>query len=529
MKGKRFLLLWLYFVLGFLNEFIDFTIRKDLKRFNVGIAQMDILIRIPVIPWMIKVFFGILIDRVKIFGSRRKSYIILSNVVASILTLILMEETISLGVYITMLFFVQVFACIADVVYDCMMIEITRNEENSKKGNYQVNTWLIRSLGLGLAALLGPVIWNQFGERVVYLIQALMFSTQAMVGTLVSDQEVEYKVAEAPPVTDEIDEQSTDEESSYIKAVRKTFSNSVFYKLTIFNVLTGLTPSAGLAMFFFLTDELKYPPELMGLLDAVGVLSKIIGILLFKYYFHTVRIRKLYAYSIFFGAFVAILPLSITLRHWDQNACDAPSNQTMHGGYEYEYIEFEGIWHGMDNNRSLVNINDTNDTSTYDTDVCYLFEAYGIPSVPFAFSDDVFEEILDQLRHMPFLSLTGMFCMRFVEGLAYSLSLGIINTVYVLKGPINREFMKALDIDHNRFGNLPWFLGICTSINIATLLLIRLIPNKTIRELFNEDIAKKAPIEMQNIAPNKTKTEEEKEALRYKVVSLTEGLELESI
>lgn len=336
------------------------------------------------------------------------------------------------------------------------MIEVTRKEPNSQKGSFQTTTWLFRYFGRGLAAGLGPVIWEATSDRAVFAIEAGLFIFQSVMGFLLTEEYMTKKWKSSKVIDTRKLGKDSNEQEGYLQLLYKTFSDSIFYKMVLFNILTGLLPSAGLSMFYFLSDELHYTPKTMALLDFVGQISQIVGVLCYKFGFKHFKIRRLYSTVIIFSTLISILPILITL----------PGKRCL--------VEDRGSF----NNDTISSFN-----RTFTSEHCYLFREFGYPSLPFAFSDDVFGQILDELKNMPLLNLTGILCQQSVEGVAYSLSIGIQNWVVILQQPINSALTHAMNIDHNSFQNLPVLLVICSSLELLSICFVRFLPDESIVDI----------------------------------------------
>lgn len=450
---RKVILVALYTILGFLNQFLLFTIRKDMKHFGLAVSEIGLVLIVPYLPWTVKFIFGIISDTFPIYGQRRRPYIIVTNIMAAIFTAVLTIKGLDLDTYIAYLFFVQFFSCFADVCYDSSMVEITKEEIHDHKGSFQTTMWLGRNCGRALAAGLGPVLWEVTTDGTVFGIEAALFLFQSFLGLLLPEKRLTKPKHNAKVVDTRRLGNLSEPKDTYCGLLKKTFSESIFYKLIIFNILTGLLPSAGLSMFYFLSDELHYTPKTMALLDFIGQVSQIIGVLFFKYGFRKFKIRKLYLYVTILSTLISILPIVITLPGKHCLIEDGGTNSTSFG------------------------------TQNFTSEHCYLFEEFGLDSLPFAFSDDVFGEILDKLKNMPLLTLTGILCQQTVEGVAYSLSIGIQNWVVTVQQPINSALTHAMQIDHNNFRNLPLLLVLCSSLELLSICFIWFLPNQSISEI----------------------------------------------
>ena len=458
--------------------------KLDYKDHGLSIPEINNHQAIVIIPWSFKMFHGLLIDRVSFFGSKRKSYLLLANVLSAVFSYVLIAS-LNVGAFTTLLFAMQSTAVLADVVYDALMIMETMREVGDEKGNFQLSTWVFRYIGRVLGGYLGASIWVLAGREAIYAIQGSVFLLQALVSLTLMEESSPFRASVMSTVPKHQERRSMRE---YLNSIRKTFKNSIFIRLIMFNVVTGLLPSGGPAFFFFLNDELKYHPSTMGLLDALGELSKIMGILLVKRYKKTLKIKKLYLYTQFASIIVSLLPIFITIQTpcgWDEEI-DLGLNQTFPGANETEYEQY--YFESVQNVSFLEEYANPNYTATLPLDTeraCYLFERIGVSSYWFVFSDDVLGVALDTIKHVPLYLLTAILCEKDVEGIAYSLSLNVQNLVYLIQMPISSAVTQSFGITHGNFTNLSWMMLLCLLLEVIPILFLQkgVISNKTIDEV----------------------------------------------
>ena len=136
---KRLLDLGLYFVF------------KD--KLKLQPAEIEMLIGIINMPWVVKVVFGVISDNYTFFGSRRKSYLMMASIINVITLVLLMAFSIKFGkVFITACVFItQVCMTYCDAITDALVVQASRMD--SEAGSENLNS--LTQLAFALGGLLG--------------------------------------------------------------------------------------------------------------------------------------------------------------------------------------------------------------------------------------------------------------------------------------------------------------------------------------------------------------------------------------
>src|SRR5205085_6965477 len=107
------------------------------------------------LPWVIKPAYGLLSDFFPIFGYRRKSYLLLLNLLAAI-SFLLVAGIHSTGALLIMLTLTGVGVAASDVVVDAMMVQT--GQETGRTRLFQSAQWFSLNLAAIFASLVGSWI-----------------------------------------------------------------------------------------------------------------------------------------------------------------------------------------------------------------------------------------------------------------------------------------------------------------------------------------------------------------------------------
>jgi predicted MFS family arabinose efflux permease len=126
------------------------------------------------LPWLFKILYGFISDNVQLFGSHRKSYVVLHSgcQTAVFLTLIFLpiKEPILITVLLTVTHFNQAFM---DVVIDALMVTQSKNDAECGSEDLQGISWTLQAIG----GIIGSIFSAFFTE---YLTPAHSFTVFAV-------------------------------------------------------------------------------------------------------------------------------------------------------------------------------------------------------------------------------------------------------------------------------------------------------------------------------------------------------------
>ena len=287
-------LLLFYLLLGFNFSFPSVAIRYWLMdTVQVTPAQMAAIFGVISIPWCLKPFFGFITDSYPIFGYRRKPYMILAAYLACFMWMILPFCPHDEFVITFVMTLSSAGMCFADVMADSLLVTMAKKESDKKRGSIQSWSWGLRFLGGLLASASGAVAYENLGYAQVFLLNSMVPVAVAILACF-------------------INEETTTTHTNW-RETGKTLISAIkqpgIYKPALFLFLICVTPGYGGAMTFFYERELGFTPTEFGMLDVMGHVVSIIGIIIYKKWLRQVSFPK-----IFGTALVLSFLLGMTLK-----------------------------------------------------------------------------------------------------------------------------------------------------------------------------------------------------------------------
>ncbi len=471
---RTFSLCMIYYLLGLTTTFPIFAIRRDLQKYDLSLAQLTMLMYIPITPWSFKCIFGPPSDMFGFRGYHRKPYMVFTALLCAIFCFCLEAPDLLVGAFIGLFFAINFFAAWGDVIYDAINAEERKFEHKKQKGRTRYFTWIARCIGMLVGRTTGPLVWEAVGSKTVYAILGSMYLKTMIACICIKDypqvipvnNNVKIKQPKVVIPSVPIDEQGQAETTGQpkemtmsslicfqISLMKESLKHPVLNKILLFIIVTGLFPSPGLALFYFLNDQLHYTPTEMSILAGASEIGHIAGIVIFEYCLKRFKIRNIYMILQFIRVLLGIIPLFLT---WP---VVVPPNQTCPTTFR-------------------------NNTSTNDT--CYFFEQAGINPFPLSLSDDCLGEVIDEMLSMPLSHITQIVCFATVEATVVSVILATQNLVSGVRGWIDATMLVLLKIDHGHYEHLPFLLIIAIVLDFIAGLFASVLPDSTIEDVEKE-------------------------------------------
>ncbi|BAP18558.1 folate/biopterin family MFS transporter [cyanobacterium endosymbiont of Epithemia turgida] len=396
-------ILTVYFVqgiLGLARLSVSFFLKDDL---GLNPAQMSALTGIATLPWVIKPIFGFISDSLPIFGYRRRPYLILSGLLGSIVWIMLGTVVDDPWSATVSLLLISLSVAISDVIVDSLVVERTRQESLKKAGSLQSLTWGTSTLGGLITAYLSGWLLQHLSNKTIFVITAVFPLIVAMVAGLITEKSVNQNYANKTASKKFSIKQHSQE-------LWKAFKQKSILFPVVFIFIWQATPNADSAFFFFITNELGFGPEFLGLVRLVTSIAALVGIVLYQKFLKTVPFRRILGWSIVISS-----GLGMTM---------------------------------------LLLVTHTN-------------RVIGISDRWFSLGDSLILTVMGEITFMPILVLSARLCPRGIEATLFALLMSILNLSGLISHTLGALLTQWLRITQTNFDNL-WILVIIT--NLSTLL-----------------------------------------------------------
>lgn len=175
MKTKRYIMFaLLYFAQGSIMAFFTALNALYLQSFGLDMTRIGIIGTIALIPFVIKIFFGMLSDKNNLFGlGYRKPYIVLGLLIQALclLAVPLIDPGKSFSLYGGLAFLMMSGMALYDTCTDGLALDTTPKEEEGKIQGYMVGG---RAAGMVIVSALIGVIAQYFSWTAAFIFLAVI-------------------------------------------------------------------------------------------------------------------------------------------------------------------------------------------------------------------------------------------------------------------------------------------------------------------------------------------------------------------
>lgn len=250
---------------GLVGQPLNFYLKEAL---HFTPSQIAAWMAILVIPWAIKPLYGLLSDFLPILGSRRKSWLLIMNMLAAGGFIMLFGAT-SINAVISALLIASFGTAFCDVVTDALMVEQGRITGETQR--FQGTQWMWMAVASIFSSVLGGYLCDWFApESALHVAAAITLFAPLLVFTAVwffiRDERTSVSV-----------EQFKETGRSYLKVLK---SRKILF-VALFTAFWNFSPGFGTPFYFFMTDTLHFSQSFIGQLGAIGSVAQVLGALLF--------------------------------------------------------------------------------------------------------------------------------------------------------------------------------------------------------------------------------------------------------
>jgi MFS family permease len=235
-----------------------------LKTWGTSATYMGVFAAVMSLPWTIKPLYGLLTDLVPIFGQRRKSYLVLMAVIATVgyatLGIVPLRQEYA-GVMLALLTTATVSVAFNDVVIDAVMIETGR--PLNLTGRFQAVQWAALYTASTITGYLGGYLSGHNVQFVAFWICAAL-SLASLLLALAAVREPPAAEVERPSFGD----------------LWRAATSRPMLGVTLFLFLLAFNPFVQ-PTYLHMTKQLNFSEEFYGWTETVSSVGAIIGSVLY--------------------------------------------------------------------------------------------------------------------------------------------------------------------------------------------------------------------------------------------------------
>ncbi len=272
------------------NLTLNFLLKETLK---LTATQLAYFSAITILGWAIKPLWGLISDLISIFGSKRRSYLILTSLLAALCWLSLSLTQNYTVLFLLIILTISSFAyAFQDVVTDALMIETGKKEK--RLAEFQSVQWLAVSIAQIITGFAGGLAAEKLRAQTTFGIAILFPLIVALIALIL------LRKTEEEPVL-------------RFKEFKENFKSAVLTKefllVNLFLFLWRFSPSFGAPMFYYQVDTLKFSKIFLGTLASLGAIGSAFGAGVFSYLTKFIKFKKLLFWSVLLGGLLTFWSL----------------------------------------------------------------------------------------------------------------------------------------------------------------------------------------------------------------------------
>lgn len=380
-------------------------------------AKLGLWVALGKSPWFIKPVWGFLSDAFPLFGYRRRSYLILANLLGAVGWVglaVLTRGPVSALMFLLLTNFGLAFG---DVIVDAIVVELARKESTERAGSLQSLCWGSRAVGsIGSAWWSGKLV-ALLGPRSVVGLAAVFPLAVTFTGCLISEERATSDCR--------LEKRAGRRSQAWALLVAQSgalwgaLRQRSIWSPALFIFFWSAAPTGDAAMFFFMTDTLNFSPEFLGRLQLFQGLAELLGVFVYNKFLKSVALRKVLGWTL---------------------VCGTVSGMT-------QLILVTGF------NRKM-----------------------GMSDKLFALGDSVFIQALHRIALMPVFVLSARICPEGVEATLFATLMSINNASMSTSAALGSGLTAVLGVESGSLGRLPLLVSICTISRLLALPMLTLLP-----------------------------------------------------
>jgi MFS family permease len=280
---------------GLISQPLNFYLKQGLGLDTATAAEYLAILSL---PWMIKPLYGLVSDYVPLLGYRRKTWLVLVNLVAACAFLWLSDLT-QIGTIIVALTLTAFGTAASDVIIDALMVE--NGQRTGMIARFQGVQWLWFKLAAIITALLGGHLASLFEPA----------SALHMAATITMVAPLSVLMAAMVLVREERLERNIEEARATTRAMLAAFRSPELRLAIAFLALWCFSPAFGTPMYYHMVDQLGFKQDFIGGLNALTAAGAAIGAWVFARHFVNKTITERANFSIIAAAVGILAYLAI--------------------------------------------------------------------------------------------------------------------------------------------------------------------------------------------------------------------------
>ena len=256
-------------------------------------VQVTAFITLFNLPWIIKPVYGLISDFVPLFGYRRKSYLIIANVAATVGYLWVTQLDAPGDLAFALMLTAYAMAISSTL---CGAVLVENGQRLKESGTFVNQQWLWFNIAAMVAAIVGgQLVQHLAPEGALHAAAAIIAIAPCAViaGTffLVPEKKVGIDLAGM---------------RNTLRGLLTAFRRRELWIVAMFLFLYYFSPGLSTPLYYHMTDDLGFSQAYIGVLGSVTAAGWVFGALLYRPFFEGLTLKTLLNLSIAFGTLAGL-------------------------------------------------------------------------------------------------------------------------------------------------------------------------------------------------------------------------------
>jgi MFS family permease len=239
------------------------------------------------VPWVVKPLYGLLSDFLPLFGYRRRSYLLLSNL-AAIVAFVWVTQAATPQAVVFALVLTSIAMAVSSTLCGALLVE--NGQRHNVSGALVNQQWMWFSGATAVTSLAGGWLIEIFSPTGALHIAALIaaIAPLAVLTCLHLIEEARASIDRAAL-------------RRGLDGLLGTFRSRTLLLVAVFLFCYYFSPGFGTPLYFYMTDRLHFSQSFIGALSAISAVGWVAGGLLYRWVLAGMRTRALLQLSIVLG------------------------------------------------------------------------------------------------------------------------------------------------------------------------------------------------------------------------------------
>jgi len=272
-------------IVGLISQPLNYYL-KEVHGWNP--LQVTAFVTLFNLPWIIKPIYGLVSDFLPLFGYRRKSYLVIANIAATVGYLWVTQLNAPGDLALALMLTAYAMAISSTL---CGAVLVENGQRLKESGTFVNQQWLWFNIAAMAAAVAG-------GQLVQHLTPSNALHAAAAIIAVAPCAVIVGTILLVPEKKTRIDLAGM---KNTLRGLATAFHRRELWIVAMFMFLYYFSPGLSTPLYYHMTDDLGFSQAYIGILGSVSAAGWVVGALLYRRFFGNLTLKNLLNLSIGIG------------------------------------------------------------------------------------------------------------------------------------------------------------------------------------------------------------------------------------